>query len=144
MTRRRWLRAGLAVLAFANGAAGAWAAVASRSFFDGLPLPGHPWVALLPPYNGHLVFDVGVLLLALAVPLAVAAVALEPLLVRTALAAFLVFAAPHFLFHVTHLGGFPIADAIAQTAATALLVLVAVALLVASPPLNAPRRREHP
>ncbi|MBO0684013.1 MAG: hypothetical protein J2P45_12705 [Candidatus Dormibacteraeota bacterium] len=97
MSARGWFRAGLFLLALTNGVTGAWAAVASRSFFDNFPLPGHPWVALLPPYNGHLAFDVGVLFLASAATLAVAAVALEPLLVRTALVSYVVFALPPFV-----------------------------------------------
>ena len=36
-------------------------------------IPGHGWVAMLPPYNGHLIRDVGALSLNLAVVLGVAA-----------------------------------------------------------------------
>jgi hypothetical protein len=42
-------------------------AVAPAGFFSRFPFAGHAWVALLPPYNEHLVRDVGALSLALIV-----------------------------------------------------------------------------
>jgi heme/copper-type cytochrome/quinol oxidase subunit 4 len=102
------------------------------SFYSSFPLPGHPWVSLLPPYNEHLVRDVGELSLALTVVLAAAAVIGQRLLSAVAVAAIAVYAVPHAIFHFLHLEGFPTSDAIAQTVGIALqlVVIAAVALLL--------------
>jgi hypothetical protein len=133
------MRLGLAVLVASNLVPGAWAALAPRSFYDDFPGLGHTWVALLPPYNEHLLTDVGAYGLALALLLGWAAVTLQPTLVRAALASYLVFTLPHFVFHLTQLDGFPRSEAIAQTASLALQVALPMALLIAA--LRAPARR---
>ena len=81
---------------------------------------------LLPPYNEHLVRDVGGLSLALAMVLAGAAVRGDRASVRLAAVAMLVVAVPHALFHQTHLEHFPTSAAIAQTVAFTLQLAVAV------------------
>jgi hypothetical protein len=68
------VRAGLGILAVVQGVVGVWALLAPASFYARFPVSGHAWVAQLPPYNEHLVRDFGALNLALAVPLAAAAV----------------------------------------------------------------------
>lgn len=120
------MKAGLIFLAVTQGLAGLVQLFAPKSFYD------VPWVSALPPYNEHLMRDVGALTLAYALVLAVAAVKLEPVLVRTALAANLVFTVPHFLFHATHLGHYPLGSAIGQTTALGLAVVIPAALLVVS------------
>lgn len=135
--RRVVVRLGLAVLALTQATVGAWALVAPRSFFDGFPAAGHAWVALLPPYNEHLVRDVGALSLATAALLVAATAWPEDRLVRVALVAFLVQAVPHAVFHGTHLEGFGTVDAVAQTGGFVLPIVVAVGLLAAT---GSPRR----
>ena len=126
MTLWTLLRAGLLVLASTQALVGIWALAAPRTFYDEFPLPGHSWVALLPPYNEHLVRDVGGLNLALTLVLCAAALTLDRTMIRVALLALAVFAIPHTIFHAGHLAGFPPADAWAQTVGTALhLVLTA-------------------
>jgi hypothetical protein len=65
-----------------------------------LPVAGQDWVSTLGPYNEHLVRDVGALNLALGVLLATAALLLERRLVQVSLIAYLVYAVPHFAFHL--------------------------------------------
>lgn len=130
MTARAWLRAGLVLVTVLQASAGAWQLLLPRSFYDDFPLPGHPWVALLPAYNEHLMRDVGAVNLAMAVVVGVAAVSMERRLVRTAMAANLVFGGPHFAFHATHLEHFPPADAIAQTTVLAITLGIPVVLLI--------------
>ncbi|SFP75739.1 hypothetical protein SAMN05421810_103320 [Amycolatopsis arida] len=125
MTARGWLRPGLAFLAVAYGLAGLTQLLLPKAFFDYFP-----WVDLLPPYNEHLLRDVGALTVGNALVLAVAAVAMERRLVYTALAANLAFAVPHFVFHTTHLEGFTPAEVISQTGFLVLLVVIPAALLV--------------
>jgi hypothetical protein len=117
-------------LALGQAVIGVWALLAPKSFYSGFPAAGHAWVALLPPFNEHLVRDVGALSLALTVVLLVAALSGRSLMVRTAVAAFAVYAVPHTVFHARHLQGFGVPDAIAQMAGFGFqLLLVAVALL---------------
>jgi hypothetical protein len=111
---------------------GGWAAAAPAHFYTHFPGRAPGWVALLPPYNEHLVRDIGNLSLALAVLLAVGAATCHRLLVRTAVTAFLVYAGPHTVFHGLHLNGFPAADAKAQMAGFAVQLLLAVAAWVAA------------
>ena len=132
-----WLRAGLLLYLTVTALVGVWAALWPRSFYDDFPWPGHPWVALLPAYNEHLVRDFGAMNLALAVVFGVAAVTLDRRLATTALAAYLVFALPHLLFHLQHLEPFGTVDAVTQV-----VTLVVAALLPL--PLLALVRRTHP
>jgi hypothetical protein len=110
---------------------GGWALGAPRWFYDTFPGAGHTWVALLPPYNEHLVRDVGALNLGLAVVLAGAALRADRATVRLAAIAALVVAVPHTAYHALHLSHFPPAEALAQTIGTVahLALLVAVLLL---------------
>jgi hypothetical protein len=129
-TRR--LVAGIALggLAISQAVVGCWALLAPRSFYAGFPAAGHAWVSLLPPYNEHLVRDVGALSLALTVLLTAAALLPSRPLVRVAGAAFAVYTIPHTVFHGLHLDGFPSADAVAQMAGFGVQLLAAAAAVL--------------
>jgi hypothetical protein len=101
---------------------GLTATFAPHVFYDDFPFLAH-WVELLPPYNQHLVTDVGGLYLGFAVIFSWAAWTLERTLVRAVCVAWLLAAAIHLFFHVTHLGNFGTADAIAEIASLALLLI---------------------
>jgi hypothetical protein len=101
---------------------GTLAAFAPHTFYDDFPFFSH-WVELLPPYNEHLVTDVGGLYLALAVIFAWAAWSLQRTLVRAACTGFLVAAVLHLVFHAGHLEGFGTVDGVAEIAALASLLL---------------------
>lgn len=145
MTTRTLLRAGLVLLAAMQASVGL-ALVAPRAFYDGFPLPGHPWVALLPPYNEHLVRDVGGYSLAFAVALGAAAFSMDRRLVRVALLTLAVFAVPHAVYHAGHLQDFPPVDAVAQTAGTVIQLLLVGCLLgmTARLPSPAPQPATQP
>jgi hypothetical protein len=106
MTSRVVLRSGLILLAVLELAIGVWQYVFPSSFFDDFPT-----VALDPPYNEHLMSDVGGLTLSLAVVVAVAAVRLERGLVTAAFIGFTVFAVSHLVFHLLHFDGFTTREA---------------------------------
>ena len=89
-----------------------------------LPFLAH-WVELLPPYNEHLVTDVGGLYLGFAVIFAWAARTLERTLVLAACVAWLLTATIHLVFHATHLGDFYTGDAVAEIASLTLLLVPA-------------------
>ena len=143
MTLRTLLRVGLVILAAMQVLVGAWALAAPRAFYDGFPLPRHAWVALLPPYNEHLVRDVGALNLALTVVLGAAAWTLDRTMIRVALLALIVFAVPHAIFHAGHLAGFPAVDAVAQTVGTVLQLVLTVSLFALAWRLPAQAPRKH-
>ena len=105
----------LGILALAEALVGVWALFAPASFYRGFPGAGQAWVSLLPPYNEHLITDVGELSLALTVVLAAAALTGHWLLSVVALIAFAVHTVPHLIFHSFHLEGFSRGEAIAQT-----------------------------
>ena len=69
-------RAALWITAASAAGVGAVAAFAPRTFYDDFPYVGH-WVDRLPPYNEHLVTDVGALYLGFALVLAWAAATLR-------------------------------------------------------------------
>jgi hypothetical protein len=123
------LRAGLVFLSMGAGFPGLWALFAPESFFRDFPGGGFAWVELLPPYNEHLVRDVGGFYLGFAVLLLVAAVMMDERVTRVALGAWLVATVPHFIFHLTHLDDFETADAIGQSIALGLGVVVPLFLL---------------
>jgi hypothetical protein len=114
-------RIALWILCFSAASIGLPAAAAPHTFYADFPFFAH-WVELLPPYNEHLVTDVGGLYLGFAVLFAWAAWTLQPTLVRAASAAWLLPAALHLAFHATHLDGFGTADAVAELASLAFLL----------------------
>jgi hypothetical protein len=99
---------------------GLTAVVVPHTFYDDFPFLAH-WDERLPPYNGHLITDVGGLYLGFAVVLGLAAWRPERNLVVAACVGFLTVAVPHLLYHVLNLEGFGTVDAIAQIAALASL-----------------------
>jgi hypothetical protein len=123
------LRVGVWFLALVTLAVGVTATLAPRVFYDHVP-----WVALALPYSEPLMRDYGAMNLALALVSLVAAMTMDRLTVRTALAAWLMFAIPHLVFHVTHHRHYTQGQTIGETAALAISVLLPVALLALTPP----------
>lgn len=115
-------RGALTFLVLSAALVGLPATLAPEAFYDDFPFVRH-WVDLLPPYNEHLITDVGGLYLGFAVLFGWAARTLQPTLVRAACSAWLLTAALHLLFHATHLENFGAGDAIAQIASLALFLV---------------------
>src|ERR1700742_4031204 len=91
-------RVALGFLAGVTLLIGVTAAFAPRTFYDDFPFVTH-WVELLPPYNDHLVTDVGGLSLGFPVLCAWSAWPLDRLLVRAVCVAWLLAATIHLVFH---------------------------------------------
>lgn len=130
VTRNRGaIRFLLLALGVPQGLIGLWALVAPSSFHDDFPVGTAGWVDVLGPFDEHLVTDVGALFLALAFLLCFAATTLRRETVFAAAVAWLIFAIPHFAWHVFNLEPYGTADAvgnvatIAWTVAAGLLVL---------------------
>ena len=94
------LRPGLGLLAAVEVVLGLWTLLFPASFYADVPT-----VDLTPPFSEHLFRDFGGATLGLAVVLTAAAVWTERRLVVVALLAYLMFAAPHLVFHLEHLHG---------------------------------------
>lgn len=127
---RRLLRVTLACLALSALVPGLQATVAPESFYSGFP-SGRGWVQLLPPYNEHLIRDVGGFYLAFGLLFAWAAVTLARALVVPLAVAWSLAALLHAVYHVLHLDGFGAGDAIAQTVGlVAVLALPVLAVAI--------------
>ena len=120
------LRVTLACVAVSAAVPGLQATISPSSFYDGFPL-GRAWVELLPPFNEHLIRDVGGFYLAFAILFAWAAWRPSRELVVPLCAAWSVSALLHAVYHALHLDGFSAGDAVAQTAA--LVAVLALPLL---------------
>ncbi|WP_086558563.1 hypothetical protein [Streptomyces africanus] len=131
-TGRLLVRAALALLCLGQGAPGAWALFAPRSFHDAFPLPVFAWVTKFPPYNEHLVRDVGALSLGLTTVLLWAAVRPERSLVRAAAFGSLAFTVPHLVFHLAHLARFQTVDVVGQLVSQVAPIAMAGMVIVLS------------
>jgi hypothetical protein len=119
------LRVGVWFFTCVEFAVGIVATLAPRAFYDHVP-----WVNLAPPYAEHLMRDYGAMNLALGLVFLVAAITMDRLMVRTALAAYVVFAIPHLLFHITHHQHYTTTATIGETTALVVAVLLPIALLI--------------
>ena len=109
------------------------ALIVPHTFYTDFPFLAH-WVERLPPYNEHLITDVGGLYVGFAVVVGLAAWRPERNLVIAACAGFLTVSVPHLLYHVTHLGGFGAGEGAAELIAlSSLLVPPLVALWAGRP-----------
>lgn len=117
-------------VAVPTAATGAWALIAPASWHDSFPGFGRDWLPTFGAYNEHLARDFGSALLALGVLLAWPALVPNASLRRAIPAAFLLFAAPHLVFHVAHAGALPTGDEVVNLALLTLSVLIPVAVLI--------------
>lgn len=141
--RNRIGRPALALLCVAALSIGLTATAFPRTFYDDFPFLTQ-WVELLPPFNEHLVTDVGGLYLGFAILFGWAAWRFERALVQPLCIAWLVTASIHLAFHADHLEGFGTADAIAEITSLALLLVPAAVALWACRPEGPSPRAERP
>ena len=125
-----WISLALAFLSLGELAVGIWALFLPRSFFEDFPSSGSHWVSTLGPYDEHLVRDVGEFNLAFGVLLALAAIRPNRRLVRVSLLASLVYAVPHFVFHLMQTQAFSMGDYLAQLVGLGFQVALPVAILL--------------
>lgn len=108
-------RISLVLLAVSTATVALPAAIDPRGFYDGYPFISH-WVDRLPPFNEHLVTDVGGLYLGFSLMFVWAAVTLKRALVTPLCVAWVFVAMIHLAFHAHHLEDFGTTDAIAEIA----------------------------
>ena len=125
-------RLGLLLLALPALQIGVWATLAPQSFYNSFPGGGRHWVAVDGPFNEHLVRDFGGMNLAMALLLIVALVVGSRLLVTTAVVAYLLFAVPHFAYHLANLQVLSTGDKVANVISLAFSVLIPIAVIVSA------------
>lgn len=106
----------------------AWGVLEPRGWYSGLGW-AKAWVVPHGPFNEHLVVDFHLSQLALALVLLAAAWRLSRGLIRLGLAAWLVFAGPHFVIHWSHVGVAAVPDRPLELAALGLQLVIPLVLL---------------
>ena len=98
-----WVRAGIvATLAVPQVLIGAWAFLAPHSWFFSFPGFAPRLVAAEPPYNRHLVSDVGAGFLAIGIALLSRPCGRVGPASASALVAYVAFTVPHVVYHIGH------------------------------------------
>jgi hypothetical protein len=120
----------MALLAVLHGWWGLWALAAPRHFFDTFPGAGRRWTAAYPPFNEHLVIDLGATFVTLAFLLGAGAASRSRSARTVALLTVTLFGALHLAFHAADHGLLATTDLVASLIALALGFLIPVALLV--------------
>ena len=142
MREPRLARIALGLLLLSTLLIGLTAFALPKTFYADFPFLTH-WVNLLPPYNEHLITDVGGLYLGFAVLFGWAAWTLDRVLARAVCVAWILVAGLHLIFHATHLDGFGAADAAGEILSLALLLVPPILVLRATAsgaePPEAPR-----
>ena len=126
------MRPGLLFMVAQGLLVGGWALFAPRSFFRDFPALGGTWVNAFPPYNEHLVRDIGGLNLGFALLFLMSASTLDVTLIRTSVGAWLLYAVPHFIFHITNMDRLSASEKLFQTLALGALIVIPVGLLMAT------------
>jgi hypothetical protein len=135
--KRLVLRVALFALAVFAGFTGVPATFFPHAFYDSFPA-GLSWVSKIPPYNQHLVGDVGGFYLAFTLLFIWTGVTLQRAQIVPVVLGWTLVQAIHFVYHVLHLDNFDTAAAVAQTASLAIiLVLPVIALTVRVNPVAA-------
>jgi hypothetical protein len=126
------VRAGLILLGLLHLSWGVPAVLAPRWFFDTFPGFGLAWTAAYPPYNAHLMTDVGAAFTTIGVLLLLAAWLDDRRVTAVVLVGVLIFSTLHLVFHLRDHGllhGFDLGASLTSLAAG---VLAPVALLLLS------------
>jgi len=112
----------LAVLALAALTVGLPAAFAPATFYADYPF-FTSWVNLLPPYNEHLITDVGGLYIGFGFLFCWSLVKPSRQLILPLCIAWLITQVLHLAFHISHLEGFTTTESVGQTLGFLILIL---------------------
>jgi len=124
------IRVGLALLGALHLSWGIPATFAPRWFYDHFPGLGRSWTAAYPPFNAHLVTDLGATFTTLGVLLGLAAWLADRKVTAVVLCGVLVFSSLHLAFHLRHHGALAGMDLVASLAALTMGVVLPALLLV--------------
>ncbi|RII20498.1 hypothetical protein DSC45_04660 [Streptomyces sp. YIM 130001] len=120
-----FIRIGLAILFLDEIVVGGWNAISPDTFYRNFPT-----VDLTPPFSEHYARDFGGATLGIALLLGIAFVKPKAHFVVPASLAYSLFSVPHFFYHLAHLEGATIGEAITLTAANAIVALLGIAIIV--------------
>ncbi|MDO7882549.1 DUF4345 family protein [Salinibacterium soli] len=123
-------RIALALVAVTGLYVGGWAAILPQSFYDSFPGFGFMWIAIDGPFNEHLIRDVGALYLAIGAIAAYAFFWPSVAATRAAGIAWTVFGIPHLYYHLHHLVGLSVLDAIGNVIGVGSSLLLGILLLL--------------
>lgn len=126
------VRGGLVLLGLLHLSWGVPAVLAPRWFFDTFPGFGWNWTAAYPPYNAHLMTDVGAAFTTIGVLLLIAAWLDDRRVTAVVLIGLLVFSTLHLAFHLRDHGLLHGVDLGASLGSLAAGVLAPIALLLLS------------
>ncbi len=124
------VRVSMGLLGAVHASWGVWARLFPAQFFENFPGFGRRWTAAYPPYNEHLVTDVGAAFLTLAFLLVAGAVVNNYAVRTVALFAVAVFSVLHLDFHARETGAMAGADLALSLVSLVLGVLVPAGLLL--------------
>jgi hypothetical protein len=130
MTSSAWHRLGLLVLGIPQSAAGLWALLAPRHWYDEFPGGGREWLPAFGPYNEHFAVDAGVGILAAGVLALAAAAILERRVVQVAMIGYLAWSIPHAIWHLTALDALDTTDNVLNVITLAITVVLPLLLLL--------------
>ena len=125
---RAAVRVGLGILAAVQLGTGLWQLILPRSFYEDFPT-----VDLAPPFNEHLMRDFGGANVAIGIIVVVVTVWLEKRLVQLVLIAYLAFAVPHLLFHLSHLHDASASEVAFQVVSLGSAVILPIVVLAMVP-----------
>ncbi|MGK2956094.1 MAG: hypothetical protein ACSLFI_10550 [Solirubrobacterales bacterium] len=125
MNHSNLIKGCLVVLAFSALSVGLPAAFAPGTFYEDYPFLVS-WVNLLPPYNEHLVTDIGGLYTAFGFLFVWSLIKPSRQLILPLCIAWLIAQVLHTAFHVSHLEGFTTTDAVGQTIGFVVLLVAAM------------------
>lgn len=128
--QRTLTRVLLVLLGVVTAATGLWPLLSPLGFYQDFPGFRHGWVSMDGAFDEHLIRDFGALNLALAATLIGAAVIGTTAVARLAAVAALLFAVPHFVYHLGHVGHFATVDRVMILSTLALGVLVPLVVLL--------------
>ena len=123
MSSSTLIKASLAILAFAALSVGLPAAFAPETFYEDYPF-FTAWINLLPPYNEHLITDVGGLYTGFGVMFVWSLLRPSRQLILPLCVGWLVVQILHFAFHISHLEGFTTTETASQTIGLLVITLV--------------------
>jgi hypothetical protein len=125
MSHSNLIKVCLAVLAVSALSVGLPAAFAPGTFYEDYPF-FTSWVSLLPPYNEHLVTDVGGLYIGFGFLFCWSLIKPSRQLILPVCIAWLIAQVLHVAFHISHLEGFTTTEAVEQTFGFVVLMIAAM------------------
>ena len=120
-----FIRLGLGFLILDQLVVGVWNAIWPESFYRDFPT-----VDLTPPFSEHYARDFGGATLGIGLFLVIGFLKTKAHFVIPATLAFLIYAVPHFFYHVANLEGATVGEAIALTSANAFVVLLGISIIL--------------